>query len=97
MTEVFKLLKEDQKLRGEKSHIEMMRETAKKYGLPDFMEVPLDLGLTKKHVRNFNDLELLADNLKSWSLERTHWLRLTQKPHFAWSIMEARARLMEAA
>lgn len=96
-TEVFKLLKEDQNQRGEKSHIEMMRETAKKYGLPDFMEDPLDPGLTKKQVKHVNDVELLVDNFKSSSSERRHCLRMNQKPHFGWSRMEARARLMEAS
>lgn len=95
--EVRKLLLEDQKLRGEKSHLAVMVDLAKSYGLPDFTTIQLDGDLLKRRVKEVNDDELLKAVLSSKSAEKRVWLRLRVKPHFKWPKMEARARILEAA
>ena len=96
-SEVTRLLKEDWKLRGEKSHIEAMKRLASEYGLPDFTRSRLDPDLMKRTIKNVNDDELLKEILDSSSAQKKPWVRARIKPHFKWPKMMARARLLEAA
>ena len=95
--EVRRLLMEDWRERGEKSHIENMKTLAKEYGLPDLSEHQLDTELVKRRIKEVNDDELFREILASKSAERRTWLRLRIKPHFKWPKMLARARILEAA
>ena len=96
-SEVSKLLREDWKARGEKSHVEAMRRLASDYGLPDLTESPLDHDILRQSVKNVNDDELMREIWASKSVEKRTWLRLRVKPHFKWPKFEARARILEAA
>ena len=96
-SEVHKLLMHDWETRGEKSHAEVMRKVAKEYGVSDFTEVRLDADLLRQHVRAFNDTELLCEVLRGKAAEKKAWLRMNWRPHFKWTKLEAKARLMEAA
>ena len=95
--EVKKLLIEDWGERGEKSHVETMKQLAFEYGLPDLTKGQLDTDLIKKKVKEVNDDELFREIWASKAAERRTWLRLKFKPHFKWPKMLARARILEAA
>ena len=95
--EVKKLLIEDWRARGDKSHVEVMRQIASEYGISDFTKIHLDTDLIKKKVKEANDNELLLEVWGSKAAEKRTWLRLRTKPHFKWTRCEARARILEAA
>ena len=95
--EVKSLLIEDWRERGEKSHVEVMRKVASDYGISDFTKIQLDPDLIKMKVREANDDELFKEVLGSKAAEKRTWLRLRVKPHFKWTKLEARARILEAA
>ena len=80
-------------LRKEKSHVETMRMLALEYGLPDPTLQPLDPELTKARIKMVHQMELFRE---CWNSKAKNKLSLFSKmrPHFKWSKMEAKARLM---